>query len=333
LIFQELVGGMKSAEADREAVATAPSAAQALHHMRAAGFVFAAFAFLAASARADVVADVRASVASGRWDAAHQLIEAARAQGPQSPTVLEALSWLARGELAAQRLDQAKTDANATRVAATALLRTRALDDEPRLPIALGAAIEVEAQVLAARGERTAAIAQLQQDHARYADTSIATRIQKNLNLLALVGQLAPPLVSEPHFGRVVPALAALKGKPVLMFFWAHWCGDCKAMAPAIARVATELRSRGLVLVAPTQTYGDADEAEAERRHIDDVRQHFYADLGDAPVPVSAANFKSYGASTVPTIVLVDRVGKVALYHPGLMTYDELAARAVAASR
>jgi thiol-disulfide isomerase/thioredoxin len=299
--------------------------------MRRAGIAFAVLAFLGASARADVVADVRANVAGGRWDAARQLVEAARAREPQSPTVLEALSWLARGELQAARLDQAQADASATRTAATALLRTRALDDEPRLPIALGAAIEVEAQVLAARGERAAAIAQLQRDRARYADTSIAARIQKNLNLLALVGQTAPPLTSEPHFGRAVPTLATLTGKPVLLFFWAHWCGDCKEMAPTIARLATELAPRGLIVIAPTQTYGAADEAEAERRHIDDVRRRFYADLGDAPVPVSAANFTSYGASTVPTIVLINRAGKVALYHPGAMSYAELSPRVAAA--
>jgi thiol-disulfide isomerase/thioredoxin len=301
--------------------------------MRAAGVVFAVVAGLVGSARADVVSDVRANIADGRWDAARQIVAAARAREPQSPAALEALSWLARGELAAARFAEAQADANATRVAATELLRTRALDDERRLPIALGAAIEVEAQALAARGERAAAIAQLQKDRARYADTSIATRIQKNLNLLALVGQVAPPLASEPHFGRALPSLASLKGKPVLLFFWAHWCGDCKAMAPAIARLQTELAPRGLIVIAPTQTYGDAADAEAERRHIDDVRQRFYADLGDAPVPVSAANFTSYGASTVPTIVLVDRAGKVALYHPGAMTYAELAPRVAAACR
>lgn len=44
-------------------------------------------------------------------------------------------------------------------------------------------------------------------------------------------------------------------------------------------------------------------------------------------MPVSEENFKMYGASTMPTLVLIDRQGLVRLYHPGAMSYEELAAR------
>ena len=43
-------------------------------------------------------------------------------------------------------------------------------------------------------------------------------------------------------------------------------------------------------------------------------------------MPVSKENFNQYGASTTPTLVLVDRAGRIALYHPGVMAYDELRA-------
>jgi thioredoxin-related protein len=42
------------------------------------------------------------------------------------------------------------------------------------------------------------------------------------------------------------------------------------------------------------------------------------------PVPISKNNFESYGASTTPTLVLLDREGKVAWYHPGAVPYGEL---------
>jgi thiol-disulfide isomerase/thioredoxin len=287
-------------------------------------------------AGADLVGDVRGEVAAGRWDEAHRRVAQESGRG-DSPEALEALSWIARGELAQRRYDEALLDAGKTRAAALVLLRSRPLDAEPRLPIALGAAIEVEAQVRAARGERAQAVAQLQSDREHYGQTSIALRIQKNLNLLTLEGKSAPPLEGEPHFGGFVTPLPWLVGKPVLLFFWAHWCPDCKAMAPAIGQLRAELASKGLVVIAPTQLYGAVGGGEeatpgVELPYIDDVRRRRYGALGDTPVPVSANNFKTYGSSSVPTVVVVDRAGKVTLYHPGKMTYDELRPYVLAAA-
>ncbi len=63
---------------------------------------------------------------------------------------------------------------------------------------------------------------------------------------------------------------------------------------------------------------------QAELAYIEQVWQHYYFGLENIPVPVSKANFDRYGASTTPTLVLVDRAGKVAMYHPGAMPYEEL---------
>jgi len=89
-------------------------------------------------------------------------------------------------------------------------------------------------------------------------------------------------------------------------------------------------------VVGPTQRYGyvaRGQEAppDEELRYIDQVRQKFYAALAAMPVPVSEENFKRYGASTVPTLVLIDRQGLVRLYHPNQMSYGELAAQVASA--
>src|SRR5207302_3379287 len=119
-------------------------------------------------------------------------------------------------------------------------LKQRALDAEPHLPVALGAAFEVQAQALAARGKRTQAVSLLQSALQTYGKTSIRARLQKNLNLLALQGKPAPALRSDQFLGGKPPLLAQLKGSPVLLFFWAHWCGDCKAEAPIITQLRSE---------------------------------------------------------------------------------------------
>jgi thiol-disulfide isomerase/thioredoxin len=199
----------------------------------------------------------------------------------------------------------------------------------PSLEIALGAAIEVHAAVLAASGSRQEAIAFLRTELAAYRGTSLAPRIQKNINLLTMEGKPAPALDVSHWLGPQPRSLTALKGHPVLLFFWAHWCVDCKAEVPILARLRQEYGPKGLVLVGPTQLYGYTAASDAtpeqETRYIDQIRTQYYAPLAAMPVPISVENFQKYGASTTPTLVLLDSSGVVRLYHPGAMSYEALA--------
>ena len=84
-----------------------------------------------------------------------------------------------------------------------------------------------------------------------------------------------------------------------------------------------------MTVLGPTRLYGyTAQEEHAspsdELAYIDAVRHRFYGGLLDMPVPISKHNFDVYGASTTPTLVLLDRTGKVAMYHPGALPYDQL---------
>jgi thiol-disulfide isomerase/thioredoxin len=286
---------------------------------------------LAQHCRADLVDDVRMRIAGNSFAGADAELRDYKAQNGVTPEYVEALSWMARGEAAAKQWDQAVAYARETRTLSEQQLAKRKLDAEPHLPIALGAAYEVLAQEMDAKGQREAAIRLLRTALAKYGSASIAPRLQKNLNVLALVGRTAPPIEETQYLGPKPQALAALKGSPVLLFFWAHWCGDCKAEVPVIARLRQEFGPKGLVVIGPTQLYGyaaqGADAAPAaERSYIEAVRQKYYASLLDMPVPLSKQNFKSYGASTTPTLVVLNRAGQVALYHPGAMTYEELRA-------
>lgn len=289
------------------------------------------FLLLSSFCFADLVTDVRTAIAQRDFSAANSELQSYRLQRGVDPQYLEALSWMARGYLSANQLDQAETTAKETESSARQLLQKRALDAEPHLPQALGAAIEVQAQVLTARGENSQAAALLRKNLATYRNTSLRARLQKNLNMLGMAGQLAPPLSVTEYLGIRAEPLTQLKGSPVLLFFWAHWCADCKYEGPIISQLATEFSGRGLKVEAPTQLYGYAAYGEDakpkdELAYIARVWEHFYPGLQSVPVPVGKLNFDRYGASTTPTIVLIDRKGKVALYHPGVLHYDDLRA-------
>jgi thiol-disulfide isomerase/thioredoxin len=284
---------------------------------------------LVTPAWAGIVEDVRQALAQNGFSTAEGELNSYRAKNGVSGEYVEAYSWMARAALSARDYDQAAAYAKQTSALAIEQLKQRPLDAEPHLPLALGAAIEVESQVLAARGQRRQAIAVLENALDTYANTSIRARLQKNLNLLSFEGKPAPALRREQFLGSKPPTLAQLKGSPVLLFFWAHWCGDCKAEAPIVTQLRTEFAPKGLTVLGPTRLYGYTAQVENatpsdELAYIDAVRHRFYAGLLDMPVPVSKYNFETYGASTTPTLVLLDRTGKVAMYHPGALPYDQL---------
>jgi thiol-disulfide isomerase/thioredoxin len=286
----------------------------------------------AAAAAQDIVGDVRAAIDRNNLTLGENLIQKYKAAQGVTPEMIEAVSWLGRGALAARQLDRAGAYAERARKLALEQLNHRKLDAEPHLPLALGASIEVQALVMADRGDRAEAIVFLKRELKSYWMTSIRARIQKNIHLLSLEGKPAPPLEVRDWLGSKPVPLDRLRGKPVVLFFWAHWCSDCKRVAPDLARLASEYASKGLLVIGPTQHYGyvsggqDASPRQ-ETAYIDSVRKEFYSVLAGMPVPVSEENFRNYGASSTPTLVFVDKNGIVRVYHPGAMTYSEMAAQ------
>ena len=277
-----------------------------------------------------LVPAVRAAATAGQWQTAERLLADARTAGGLTPTWLEAQSWLGRGALAGHDLTKADAYAAETLRMADAMLKGRTLDAEPHLPIALGAGLEVRAQVRAAQGARSEAVADLQRALRTYAGTSITKRIQKNINLISLEGTPAPVLDGTERLA-AAGALAPFAGRVTVLFFWAHWCPDCKAQAAALAMLLVQHAAQGLQVIAPTQRYGYVDGGRdaspaAERDYIERVRLQYYGFVPGSAVPLAEANHQRYGVSTTPTLVIVDRAGIVRRYHPGNMTLAELEA-------
>jgi thiol-disulfide isomerase/thioredoxin len=282
-----------------------------------------------APAPPNLIQQVRAVINKGDLTGAEAVAAAYRKDKGITPEYLEAFSWLGRGALAGKQYDRAEQYALDAYDLCIEALKTRQMDDEPRLPIAIGAAIEVRAQVQAARGNRSEAVYFLRREAEAYKTTSILQRINKNINLLSLEGQPAFEIASSEALAGTSPTLAALKGKPIVLFLWAHWCPDCKAMSPILDEMRRTYASTGLTIVSPTQRYGYVAKRapaspEQELAYIKQIRQEFYPWMAEDTVPVSGELFTRYGVSTTPTLVFINRDGTVRLYHPGQMTKDEI---------
>lgn len=288
----------------------------------------AAFAQAPAAPPKTIVQLVRDAIAANDYKKAEKLVLDDMAANGTTPIAIEAFSWLGRGMVAAKRYDEAMTYAARTYEIVEEQLKTRKLDDEARLPIALGAAIEVTALATAGQGRRSEAVMYLNQEIDRFKNTSIVMRLNKNLNLLSLEGQPAFPVESQEWLGPQT-SLAALKGKPVVLFLWAHWCGDCKTQGPILDALVNKYRASGITVVAPTQRFGYAEKRRPvgpaeELKYIEQVRDQFYPWMKTVSVPVSDDLYLKYGVSTTPTYVMIDRDGKVSTYLPGQPTAEQL---------
>ncbi len=276
---------------------------------------------------------VQLAAMNGELNAAKQFLSQYKSSAGTTSDYVEALSWVSRGELKEKRYAEAVETAAEVRRLCLEALKSRKLDADSSLPVALGASIEVQAQAGAAQGSRDQAVAFLRQEVIRWRATSIRARIQKNLNLLTLEGKPAPPLdVAASVAGPKSRPLLLHRGHPVLLFFWAHWCSDCKQEIAVIQRLQQKYGPRGFEVIAPTQHYGyvaggqDAP-AEVETRYIQAVFSQYYGGLGAVETPLSEENFGRYGVSTTPTLVLVDGAGIVRVYNPGNLSYEVLAAK------
>ena len=276
-----------------------------------------------------IVQLVRDALAAKDFERAEVLAVNEMAASKESPISIEAFSWLGRDLVSRKRWDEAMTYASRTYGIVEEQLKHRKLDDEPRLPIALGAAIEVQAQALAGQGRRSEAVMHLQREMEQYKGTSIIMRLNKNMHLVSLEGQSALPWASKETLGPKAPTLAELRGKPVVLFLWAHWCGDCKTQGPLLESVVNKYRDSGITVLAPTQRFGYAEKRrpvgpEEELKYIEQVRDQFYPWMKNVPVPVSDEVYLRYGVSTTPTYVMIDREGKVSTYLPGQPTVEEI---------
>jgi thiol-disulfide isomerase/thioredoxin len=277
-------------------------------------------------AAAALISEVRYKISAGDLSSAEALVEDYQRANGANSEYAAGVTWLARGAFTLGRTDTAaRYLAESKKIEATLLAKQR-VEEDSFLESAVGASIEVEAQILAARGERDKAVALLQSELPRWKTWRIAARIQKNLDLLTLEGRPAPGLDAQ------------YRGKPVLLFLWAHWCGDCKAQVSTIARVKQKYESRGLRVVAPTRHYGEVDKIEhpteaQEDEEIERVWKTSYAALDGVDHPIAEDMMLSYGVSSTPTLVLIDRQGTVRMYRPTRMTEGELSQRVEALLR
>ncbi len=116
-----------------------------------------------------------------------------------------------------------------------------------------------------------------------------------------LVGAFAPAFVSIEPIGDAPASLASLRGKVVLLDFWATWCGPCRMLAPRLSALQTRYGAQGLRVLGLTTDDGEKAALFAQR-----VNMRYPIALDR-----SGETSREYDISALPTLFVIDKRGVV----------------------
>jgi peroxiredoxin len=127
------------------------------------------------------------------------------------------------------------------------------------------------------------------------------------------IGQAAPDFSLTDLNGKTV-SLQSLRGKVVLLNFWATWCGPCVAEMPALEKLHREYKNKGVIILGI-----DDEEAEVAQNYLKQNGYTFNTVI-DADKQVS----KLYRINAIPQSFFITKDGKIAAYHRGARRESEL---------
>jgi thiol-disulfide isomerase/thioredoxin len=147
------------------------------------------------------------------------------------------------------------------------------------------------------------------------ARAKILTFLKKREPQYKLLGESAPELAADKWLGEIgASSLAGLRGKVVLLDFWAHWCEPCYAAFPNLSEWHKTYSGQSFEIVGVTRYYGSAEgfgaDADTEFAFLQKIKR-----TQRLPYPLAVAkglvNHNRFSVESLPTGILIDKKGIV----------------------
>lgn len=128
------------------------------------------------------------------------------------------------------------------------------------------------------------------------------------------VGEQAPDVEFNALKDSGTIKLSELRGKVVLLDFWASWCAPCQEELPLLDDMSTRLKGKGIAIVGLS-----IDENKADAEHFLTRKSSWALTLGHDPEQKVADTFKP---PKMPTSYVIDRKGIVRQVNAGFERSD-----------
>ena len=119
-------------------------------------------------------------------------------------------------------------------------------------------------------------------------------------------------------------ALASFKGKPLVVNFWARWCGPCRKEIPDLAEMHEKYKGKGLVSIGIAVE--DAANREGVREFAKAYDMNYTLLLGGIQKSVELMQASGNPKSGLPFTLVIDRQGKIVSQKLGAMSKAEMEA-------